>query len=134
MALLYFSRAVTLPIAAFIGNFARVNADALAQVRSLWNVYTLVPASLAVCILYALYRRVPNASSGVRWLWAHGRFMLVTTACLDLTLIGYAAVQRKQFDDNLIPLLTAALLDVYFLTYVLFAKRVRDTFSEFPAD
>jgi hypothetical protein len=132
-AVLYLSRAVTLPAAMGIGTFAGVNADAIALFRGLWSMQTLLPSLIAICFLYALCRRVPGASKPVRWIWARGRILLAASAGMDLALSLISMIRHGEIDDQALMSLLAAAADAYFLLYILVARRVRDTFSEFPA-
>ncbi len=132
LAVLYLSRAVTLPAAMGIGAFAGVNADAIGMFHKLWSMQTLFPSLIAICILYALCRRVPNASKPVRWIWANGRILLAVSAGVDLVLSLISLIQQGEINDQSLMSLLAAAADAYFLLYVLVARRVRDAFSEFP--
>jgi hypothetical protein len=132
LAVLYLCRAVTLPAAMGIGTFAGVNADAIALFHGLWNMQTLLPSLIALCVLYALCRRVPNASVPVRWIWANGRILLAVSAGMDLALSLISLIRHGEIDDQAMMSLLAAAADAYFLLYILLARRVRDAFSEFP--
>ena len=132
LAILYLSRALTLPIAMGVGSFAGVNHDAIALLQGLWSLPTLVPSLMAVSVLYAMCRRQPGASRAVRWIWAHGRAMLVASALLDCILSLMPLLGSGNIDDRIPPSLFVAGFDLYFAVYVLMAPRVRDTFAEFP--
>jgi len=130
-AVLYLSRAITLPIAAGIGAFAGVDSSALAVVRRLWSADTLGPSVMAV-VVAALLLRAPKAPSLVRWIWARGRVILALSAALDLALSLAAPIRHPQIDDETLVSLALGLVDLYFLLYILCARRVRDTYAEFP--
>lgn len=132
LAVLYLCRAVTLPAAMGIGTFAGVNADAIAMFHGLWSMQTLLPSLIAICVLYALCRRVPNASAPVRWIWANGRILLIVSAGMDLVLSLISLIQHGEIDNQAMMALLAAAADAYFLLYILLARRVRDAFLEFP--
>ncbi|HTW73471.1 MAG TPA: DUF2919 family protein [Steroidobacteraceae bacterium] len=129
---LYLSRAITLPLAKGIGSVAGMNAAAANVLQGLWSVETLFPSLIAAAVLYAMCRRLPNASKPVRWVWAHGRVLLALSALIDCTLLVIPAVRAGEMNDQTLPSLCAAGLDLYFLTYVLVDKRVRDAFADFP--
>jgi hypothetical protein len=133
LAVLYLSRAVTLPAAMGIGTFAGVNADAIALFHGMWSMQTLLPSAIALCVLYALCRRLPNASMPVRWIWTNGRILLAVSAAMDLVLSLIALIRQGEIDDQALMSLLAAAVDAYFLLYILLARRVREAFSEFPA-
>jgi hypothetical protein len=134
VAVVYFSRAVMLPILIGVGSAARLNSDATRLLQGLWSAYTLVPSGIAAGVLYALWRRSPDAPGFVRWILAHGRALLAASAGIDLVLQVIPAIHSggMEMDDESPPLyLLLAGLDVYFLVYVSLARRVRDTFASF---
>ena len=137
-ALLYLSRAITLPlilgIGAFAGSFAGARSDIRALFQPMFEVYTLLPSAIAALVLFALIRRSPHASGTVRRIWAHGRMLLALAAVLDLvvTLVNSPLAHGEINDQVKMPLLTA-LFDAYFLFYVLLARYARDVFANFPA-
>jgi len=131
-AVLYLSRAITLPVAAAIGAFAGVDSSALAVVRKLWSADTLAPSAIAAVVVAALFFRAPKAPGFVRWIWARGRLILALSAGLDLALALAAPIRHPQVDDEVLVQLAMGVVDLYFLLYILFARRVRDTFAEFP--
>jgi DUF2919 family protein len=132
LAVLYLSRAFTLPIAMAIGHFAGVDSRATVALRSLWSVDGLIPSVIAAVVLYALFRRVPTASGLVRWIWARGRMFLLIAAGLDILLLVVAVFLQGEINDSSLLSLSAAVIDLYFLVYLLAARRVRQVFSEFP--
>ncbi len=121
-----------MPIAVCIGHYAGVNQEAIHLLRGFWRVDTLLPSFLALPVLYALCRRSPAASSTVRWIWGSGRVLLGASLAVDIALNARELIPFVEIDDQtLLPLISAAT-DAYFLIYVLAARRVRDTFSDFP--
>ena len=132
IAALYLSRAILLPVTMGLGHFAGVNDDAMHVLRAFWRADTLLPALLAVPILYALCRRQPSASRLVRRFWQHGRILLALSAALDAGLGVRGLFSSGITDDGILRAFGVAT-DVYFLCYVLAARRVHDTFCDFPA-
>jgi hypothetical protein len=132
VAVFYLSRAITLPIAMAIGHFAGVDSKAIDAFRGLWSLDALVPSLIAAAFLYTLCRRVPAAPQSVRWIWAHGRAFLGVSAVLDIALLVVGAIRQGEISDQSLLSLIAAVADLYFLVYILAARRVRDAFSEFP--
>ena len=132
LAVLFLSRAVMLPIVIGIGHIAGVNADAMTLLRGFWSEDELLPALFAVPVLYSLVRRVPTAGGAVRWIWAHGQIFLSLSAALDIALPFVVQLWHRDFNDRLMASLCTAGLDVYFLAYILAARRARDTFLDFP--
>jgi hypothetical protein len=132
LAILYLSKAITLPIAMAIASFSGVNPDAIKLMRSLWSAESLIPSLIAVVVLFALLRRMPSASKPVRRIWAHGRILLALSAGIDLLLSLIQFIRVGELNDQTVLSLMAAAIDVYFLVYVLAARRPRDAFGEFP--
>ena len=133
LSVLYYSRAIALPIVMAMGRFAGVNNNAIQLLRGLWSLQTLIPSLIAAAILYAMFQRVPTAPRPVRWVWAHGRLLLTLSAVIDLSLVGISLLRLDEQNSQMLPLLAAGALDAYFLLYILTARRVRDTFAHFPA-
>jgi len=132
LGILYLSKAVTLPMAMAIASFSGVNPYAITLMRGLWSAQSLVPSAIAVLVLFALLRRMPSASKPVRWIWAHGGALLAMSAGIDLALSLAQFIRVGELNDQTIVSLMSAGIDLYFLTYVLAARRVRDAFGEFP--
>jgi hypothetical protein len=132
LAVIYLSRAITLPVLMGIGAFARVNANALALFHQFWSLETLFPSLIACIVLIALFRRAPKASKPLRWIWAHAKALLALSAGLDIAISLVLAIRQGGMDQQLLVWLLAAGIDAYFLLYILVARRVRDTFAEFP--
>jgi hypothetical protein len=132
LAVLYLSRALTLPVAMAIGHFSGVDSSAITALRAYWSVDSLGPSLISAVILYAMCRRVPEASRWVRWVWARGRIVLSTAAVLDVAVLAFAVIRRGEFDNASLLSCGAIAVDLYFLLYTMTARRVRDAFAEFP--
>jgi hypothetical protein len=133
VAVLYLSRAVTLPVAMAIGHFAGVDASAITMFRGIWSVDDVILSMIAALMLYTLCGRVRSASKGVRWIWARGHIVLAASALLDRALLAVALTREGEINDQSLLSLLAAAIDTYFLVYILAARRVRHAFSDFPA-
>jgi hypothetical protein len=68
----------------------------------------------------------------VRWIWARGQILLAVSAILDIALQAIAAIGQGEINNLSLLSAAAAVVDLYFLVYVLAASRVRHVFSEFP--
>jgi hypothetical protein len=133
VAVLYLSRAITLPIAMAIAHFAGVDSRAITLFRAFWSIDALIPSLIAAVILYALIRRTPTASSAVRWVWARGRIILAIAAVLDIVVSLISLTRQWEINDQALWSACAMMIDAYFLVYILVARRVRHAFAEFPA-
>ncbi len=129
---LFLCRGLELPAVIGIGHVASVNTDAMSVMRGLWRADDLLPALLAAPVLYALVRRVPAASRLVRRLWAHGRELLALSAGADLALSVLSLRGFTDLGDQGPLMIGACIADLYFLLYVVAARRCRDTFADFP--
>ncbi len=135
VAVLYLSRAIALPVALGFGSLGGGGGgDVRAFAGGLLNVDTLAPSLISALVLCAMLRRVPSGSRLLRWVWAHGRILLVAAALLDagLSLLNWT-LHRADVDAPAETSLLAVCLDLYFLAYILATQRVRDTFADFPA-
>ena len=132
LAGIYLSRTITLPVLMGIGAFAKVNQNALAVFHQFWSLETLLPSLIACSVLIALVRRAPQASKPLRWIWAHGKNLLALSAGLDTAISFVLAIRQGGVDQQVLVWLFAAAIDAYFLLYILLARRVRDTFADFP--
>jgi hypothetical protein len=132
LAVIYLARAVLLPIGIGIGHIAGVDEKAFIFLRSLWSAEGLVPALVALPVLYALFRRAPRAARMTRWFWAHGRILLAVSAGVDVALTLLQLTRPAELGDQAAISLGAGFADLYFLAFILFARRVRDTFNDFP--
>jgi hypothetical protein len=132
LAVLYLCRAIMLPIVIGIGHVAGVDAQAMTVLRGLWSEDQLVSTLIALPVFYAFWRRTPTAPRHVRWIWARGRIFLVCAATLDIVLPFIAPLWHRDINDQFLLSLLSAGMDAYFLLYVLAARRVRDTFADFP--
>ena len=133
LAVLFLCRAIMLPVAIGIGHVAGVNADAMTQLRDFWSADQLVPAAIAIPVLCALCWRSGSAPDALRRIWVRGRVLLALSAAVDIALPIASQLWQRQITDQFVVTLFASGVDVYFLVYILAARRVRDTFLDFPA-
>lgn len=131
--LFFLSRAVAWPLALGLAAYSGMQ-DTKGVFAGGLDVQTLFPSAIAALVLFAAIRRKPSAGGVVRWIWAHGRTLLVLSAILDLVLaLANSPLRHGDLNDRAaLPLLTATF-DLYFLVYVLAARQVRDAFADFPA-
>lgn len=133
LAVLFLCRAIMLPVVIGVGHVAGVNADAMTQLRDFWSADQLIPAVISIPVLCALCWRSSSAPDALRWIWARGRTFLVVAASVDIALPLLSQLGQRQIGDQFVLSLFASGIDVYFLVYILAARRVRDTFTDFPA-
>lgn len=132
-ALFYLSRAIVLPWLLGVGAMAGLNSDSRAFFSGLFDLPTLLPSALALIVLLAQLRRAPEASRAVRWIWAQGRWFLALAAVLDGALTLFRSpIWHADYSQEAGLSLIGAGVDLYLLGYLLIARRVRDTFADFP--
>jgi hypothetical protein len=132
LCMLFLSRSLVMPIIIGIGHFAGVNQDALTSMRGLWSTAGLLPALASAPVLFATLRRAAGAGDFVRRVWASGRALLVIAALIDLGVAIAQLARPDRFDGQAMTALCTATADAYFIVYLMAARRVRDTFSDFP--
>lgn len=133
IAFAFLSRAITLPVIVHISSLAGGTSDTTHLVQGLFSVSTMVSSCIAALVLYAWSRRSPSGPRSARWIWTRGRTLLAFSAALDALLsVADALVWHPISTDQVATTLLAVSADVYFLTYILASRRVRDTFSDFP--
>jgi len=131
LALIWLSRAIMLPIAIGLGHVAGVNPDALSMLRDYWQGDQLIPAAISLPVLFVCCRRLSTASKVLRWVWARGRALLILSVGLDIALAAMQLRHQETADEMVLALSTTGV-DFYLLAYLLAARRVRDTFLDFP--
>lgn len=134
IAMVFLSRAVSGPLLMSVAYVAGgLQTQTLQLLPGLWSVPQIAPSLLAAAVVLATLRRIPRASKYMRWIWAHGRSLLAASAVIDFVLSLTSLYPRGLLGDQAaVPMITLAL-DLYFLVYILAARRVRDTFADFPA-
>jgi hypothetical protein len=134
LAALYLSRAFVLLLASNLVAVFRMDPGIAVLLRSAVSVYSLLPSLVAALVLYALVFRSPSSGKFIRWMWAHGRSILVVAAVLDCgaLIVGSSITGGGDVGDVAAGPLVAAMFDIYFLIYILATRRVRDVFASFP--
>lgn len=133
LAVLYLSRAFVLIVVFVASSLSGIPPEAMAMLRGTVSLYALLPSLVAAPVLYALVRRTPASAKAVRWIWAHGRIIVAGAAILDCAVsVAGSRIIGGDVADLAAGSLMTALLDVYFLAYILATPRVRDVFAHFP--
>lgn len=134
VCVVYLSRAVVLPIITSVSALSGSRSDTSGLLHGLFGTGTLISSCIAFLVLCALALRSPSAGRVVRWIFAHGRTLLVVAAALDagLALTGVSFERALEGDERMALVLLGVVFDGYFIAYLLFSKRVRDLFVDFP--
>ena len=100
------------------------------QVNSLF-ILADIPASI---VLLSIGHRIPEAFSSMRWIWAHGKFILICSYVLSISLFLYVNNSLIQYSDiNKLALLTSVLTpDILIIGFIYKSELIKDIFSEFP--
>lgn len=101
--------------------------------ETLWR--GCLAATPAALVLYALLARAPTAPAFARWIWRHGRALLVFAA---LFYIGLAAAQlgydpRRWLDAGSLLTKGVVLAELGTIGYLFLSSRVRQAFLDFPS-
>jgi hypothetical protein len=133
LAALYLSRAFLLLVIYVVSSMSRLGPQAMATFQGAVSIYAFIPSLVAAPVLYALISRAPSAPKLIRWIWSHGRAILVVAAILDCAAsIWNSGIIDGDMTNMNAWLLLAAAFDIYFLVYTVAARRVRDAFADFP--
>jgi len=89
----------------------------------------------AVLVLLAIGHRIPNAMSFMRWVWMHGRWLLISSYLAGIALFIYmnrevmSDPNSWDFPDGML----VVVIDFAFVGYLLSSGLVRDDFNDFPS-
>ena len=131
LALVYLSRAITLPLIAAVGSLGGGTPDLTPLIRGLFGLNTLAPSAIAFAVVCAYCRRSPSGSRLARWIWARGQWLLTLSAVLDFFVTG-SSLLHPEINDQMQYVLLAMAFDLYFLIYVVASGRIRAVFADFP--
>lgn len=115
-------------VTALVGSPSGAGAsDSSALYSGPWYLLTSLPA---LALLAAAARRQASSGRPVRWLWQHGRWLLLAAALGDLALLIATGYGRLTELSELH--IVGGLLDLYILAYLLRSRRLRRRFADFP--
>ena len=102
-----------------------------AQANSLFML-TDIPAAIA---LLATGHRVPDAFPIMRWVWAHGKLIIISSYIFGIALFIHLNGALIQGGDIEKLILAASVLipDVLIIGSIFKSELIKDIFSEFPA-
>lgn len=92
------------------------------------DTFAALPALL---VLVAWARRQPNASPAIRWLWSHGRSLLLLATLLNIAsvFLPFLLNTGGRMDIPEIAKLAICMVILYVLVK---SERTKDTFADFP--
>lgn len=122
---------------AFIAATAKVTS--LGLVPFSWldlqtHIYLVFCDFPALLVLISAVYRAPGSLKLIRWIWLHGRGMLVASYVPGIAVFIYLhqAILSNPGDTDFIAALGALLPDISVLAYLLSSRLIKDVFSEFP--
>lgn len=119
---------ILLPWIPMMGNASYLTGFVNRHIHWTLLIFSCVPAAL---MLVAGVRRTPKASVQTRWIWAHGRSLLLFALAADLVILaGLILGHRQKLSEYA---LIVGYLDVMFIVYVWRSQRLREVFKQFPA-
>ena len=90
-------------------------------------LYSCIPALL---VFISTARRLPSTGAVLRWVWQHGRGLLLLSLVLEMGLIlWYFGLQLQKLNEVSLAFL---YIDSCLILFLLKSQRIRDVFSEFP--
>jgi hypothetical protein len=85
----------------------------------------------ALLVIVAWARHRPEASRPIRWLWAHGRSLLLLATLLNIASVFLPLLWNPDVRMDT-PELVKLAICVTILYMLIKSERVRDTFNDFP--
>ena len=92
------------------------------------DTFAALPALL---VIIAWARRRPEAARTIRWLWAHGRTLLLASTLLNITSVFLPLIWNPDVRMETPELAKLAICTVLLYTFIK-SERLRDTFNDFP--
>jgi hypothetical protein len=90
-------------------------------------LYSCIPALL---VFISMTRRLPSTGVFLRWVWQHGRGLLLLGLVLEIGLILlYFRFQLQKLNEMNLAFL---YIDSCLILFLLKSQRIRDVFTEFP--
>ena len=87
-----------------------------------------------VFVLLATGYRLPETTSFMRWIWASGKSLLITSYILGVCiflLLNYPAIYND-YANSLSLAATIFVPDIVFVMMIIKSELMKDVFSEFP--
>lgn len=98
------------------------------------SIFFMLTDLPAVLVLLATGHRVPNGWNSMRWVWKHGRWLLIFSYGAGVAVFGYVNKEIMldpeawDFADAVLVL----VLDFACIGYLFSSERVRDVFNDLP--
>lgn len=92
------------------------------------DIFAALPALL---VIFAWVRRLPAASDPIRWIWSHGRSLLLLATLINIASVFLPLAWNPNVRMQ-IPELSKLAICVAILFMLVKSKRIKDTFDDFP--
>jgi len=71
----------------------------------------------------------------MRWIWTHGKFLLITSYILGIIIFLYLNNDLIQYENlnKLILALSVLMPDILIISFILKSELIKDIFNEFPS-
>jgi len=91
-----------------------------------------IPAAL---VFLCTGHRLPEALPVMRWIWTHGKFLLITSYILGIIIFLYLNNDLIQYENlnKLILALSVLMPDILIISFILKSELIKDIFNEFPS-
>lgn len=133
LVIAFLCRELLLPLFILVNSLTASSLDMSFLASPSDHIPKLLAGAPAALVLYGFLRRSPDGGFGARWSWTHGRWLLLVSASLHLFLHA-RATYPDPIDLGSEPLASLTfLLDVLAILYVAGSRRVKHSFSDFPA-
>lgn len=130
VTLVFLLRPIIVLVASVTNKVDRVGLLNLVYPDRQWAVAHALAALPAIAVAVAYTRRDPKASAGVRWLWQHGRALLMASLTLNVVFLLYPVLtEHARFATSALIQTTVCALLAYYLFR---SPRVADAFADFP--
>jgi Protein of unknown function (DUF2919) len=128
MVILFLSKNLALPIIAFALEKTSGN-PAVHFIKTDYSALLFLGSSIpAASVLLSSLNRNPNANRWHRSIWKIGKWLLLFSTLLEINLLIWTTYR---LDGNL-TVISQLAADIAIFFYLLFDKRVRDVFNDFP--
>ncbi len=123
------------PIVVFVASITQKKADRFALLNTfypepIWAYISVAAAIPAMLLVFAWWKRSPEAPPKVRWLWHRGRSLIAASLILNIVFLALPTWFLGQHFTA--PIIAQIGLCAIALYYVFRSARVRDTFADFP--
>ena len=98
------------------------------------NWFFIISDTPAALVLLAVGHRLPEAHPVMRWIWLHGKHLLISSYILGICVflcLNYTIIQ-SQDTNNIFLALTLLVTDILIIAMIFKSELIKDIFSEFP--